>query len=455
MSRLIPLLLILLLNPAHSAERPNIVMLLADDLGFRDIGCYDGPVKTPNIDRLAAGGAKFPAFYAGAAVCSPSRATMLTGRHHIRAGVYSWIHDPTQKSHLLERETTLAEILKAQGYATAHIGKWHLGLPTKQFPDKPTPDKHGFDYWFGTWNNAEPSHHNPVNFIRNGKPVGKIEGYSCQIVADEAIGWMKKTKPNKPFYLNVWFHEPHMKTAAPSELVADYGEERQQGAIYSATIDNTDRAIGRIVSYLEETGQLDNTLIIYSSDNGSYLADRCRPLRGQKGVNWEGGLRVPGIFHWPGHISPGTEPTEAAGLVDVVPTVCSLLEIPPSAQPLDGSDLSPILLGKSPEDFKRKQALFWHLQRSRPIVAMRKGDYILTADPAYELSEENTFQEQWIPAVKTGQYDNYQLFDLSKDPGQKTNLAADQAELLESLKKELLQINDSVMADGADWHLRK
>ena len=156
-------------------DRPNVVMLLADDLGWADIGCYDGPVKTPNLDSLAEEGTRFTNFYSGCAVCSPSRATLLTGRHHIRTGVYSWIHDESQNSHLLEREVTLAEVLKEAGYSTAHVGKWHLGLPTEE-RDKPTPDQHGFDYWFATWNNAEPSHKNPDTFIRHGEEVGKLEG---------------------------------------------------------------------------------------------------------------------------------------------------------------------------------------------------------------------------------------------------------------------------------------
>lgn len=159
MTRILASLCVALLLSASvfaNDKRPNVVVLLADDLGYQDIGCYGGPVKTPTLDRLAAGGVRFHDFYSGCAVCSPSRATLLTGRHHIRAGVYSWISDPSQRSHLLPREITLAELLKEQGYATAHVGKWHLGLPTEKF-DKPTPDKHGFDYWFATWNNAEPS----------------------------------------------------------------------------------------------------------------------------------------------------------------------------------------------------------------------------------------------------------------------------------------------------------
>ncbi len=138
---------------AFASPHPNIVILLADDPGWQDVGCYGGPVKTPTIDSFAANGIRFTDFYSGCAVCSPSRATLLTGRHHIRAGVYSWINDATQNSHLLEREVTLADMLKQAGYATAHIGKWHLGLPTPQLY-KPTPDRHGFDYWFATWNNA-------------------------------------------------------------------------------------------------------------------------------------------------------------------------------------------------------------------------------------------------------------------------------------------------------------
>ncbi|HBJ83946.1 MAG TPA: arylsulfatase, partial [Verrucomicrobiales bacterium] len=218
-------------------------MLLADDLGFKDIGCYGGPVKTPTLDALAAGGTRFSDFYSGCAVCSPSRAVLLTGRHHIRAGVYSWISDAGQRSHLLESEVTLAEVLKQNGYATAHVGKWHLGLPTAKFA-KPTPDKHGFDHWFATWNNAEPSHHNPENFIRNGQSVGKIEGYSCQIVVDEAITWLDQHRAKeKPFFLNVWFHEPHAPIAAPDDIVSTYGKLKDQAAVYSGTIDNTDRAI--------------------------------------------------------------------------------------------------------------------------------------------------------------------------------------------------------------------
>ena len=429
-------------------------MLLADDLGYQDVGCYNGPVKTPAIDSLAAGGMRFSTFYSGCAVCSPSRATLMTGRHHIRAGVYSWIHDESQNSHLLEREVTLAEILKSHGYATAHIGKWHLGLPTAH-RSKPTPDKHGFDHWFATWNNAEPSHRNPKNFIRNGKAAGELEGYSCQLVVDEAIRWLDSCNHRDvPFFLNVWFHEPHAPIAAPEAIVTDYGTPGDKAAIYSGTIDNTDRTIARLLTKLKQVDAPQETLIIYASDNGSYRDDRTGGLRGRKGVNWEGGIRVPGIFYWPGTIPAGVTADQPAGLVDVLPTICGLLEIDkPKHVHLDGSDLSRILQGR-PLDFLRHQPLFWHLQRSRPVVALRDGDYSLVAERDYDVSMNNMFQEAWIPAVKSGGYRNFQLFNLRTDPTQSRDIAAQHPELLKRLKASLLEINADIMADGHDWHLK-
>jgi len=438
-----------------ASKQPNVVVLLSDDLGFKDIGCYGGPVSTPALDGLAAKGTRFTDFYSGCAVCSPSRATLLTGRQHIRAGVYSWIDDKSQRSHLLEREVTIAKLLKREGYSTAHVGKWHLGLPTET-REKPTPSEHGFDYWLGTANNAIPSHRNPTNFVRNGKPVGEMNGYSCQIVVDEAITWLDQYRSkDRPFFLNVWFHEPHDPIAAPDENVSKYGDLKDAGAVYSGTIDNEDRAVSRLLAKLKELAPLEDTLIIYSSDNGSYRKDRVGDLRGQKGENWEGGIRVPGIFYWPGTIPAGRVETAPAGLVDVLPTLCGLLKIaPPAGVFLDGSDLAPMLCPQNGVSFQRHQPLFWHLQRSRPIVAIRDGRYSLVAEPDYELSKHNLFNESWIPQIKKGTYTNYQLFDLEADPSQKKDLAATQPERMEQMKSQLLKINASVMADGTDWHLK-
>ncbi len=488
---------------ASAAKRPNVVVLLADDLGYRDIGCDGGPVKTPVLDGLAAEGVRFTDFYSGAALCSPSRAALLTGRHHIRAGVYSAIFDRWQNSHLLEREVTLAEVLKSNGYATGHFGKWHLGAPTK-YRDKPTPSQHGFDYWFTTENAAEPSHKDPVNFVRNGKPVGRVEGYACQIVVDEAISWLDEERdPDAPFFLNVWFHEPHENVAAPDSIVSQYGALDDLGAVYSGTIDNTDRAIARLLDKLKEVDAPENTLIVYSSDNGSYRADRVGDLRGVKGSNYEGGIRVPGIFYWPGTIMKGLVEQEPAGLVDVLPTVCGLLGIgKPKGVHLDGSDLSPLLTNGG-NAFTRHQPLFWLHPISSAAIAIRDGNYSMLAHRDYEFPKDkeaiaiaekeveeflrkanspelvpwiertdyfyrrfddeeterlrvifirlNIFHESWLPTIKSGGYERFELYDLTKDPGQQTDLSAQLPDVLARLKKELLEIKVSVMADGPDW----
>jgi arylsulfatase A len=242
--------------------------------------------------------------------------------------------------------------------------------------------------------------------------------------------------------------------AAPDEIVSGYGGLKDEGAIYSGTIDNTDRAIARLLAKLAEIAPREETLVFYSSDNGSARRDRVGDLRGHKGGNWEGGIRVPGIFSWPGTVAAGKVEKTPAGIVDLLPTVCGLFGIePPAGIHLDGSDLAPLLAPKAGRTFARHQPLFWHLQKSRPIVAMRDGRWSITADPDYELSQSNMFQEEWIPAIKTGGYKNWQLFDLEADPSQKRDVAGENPEVLARLREKLLGINASVMADGADWHL--
>ena len=487
-----------------ASKRPNIVVLLADDLGWKDIGCYGGPVKTPTLDRLAVEGVRFTDFYAGAAVCEPSRAVLLTGRHHARAGIYgNVLFESFQKPHLLEREITLPEVLKMQGYATAHFGKWHLGMPTRDVK-KPTPAEHGFDYWFGMNSGANPSHKDPVNFLRNGEPVGKIEGYSCQIVVDEAISWLDEERdPDAPFLLNLWFHEPHDPIAAPESIVSQYGDLLDQAAVYSGTIDNTDRAISRLLDKLKEVDSLENTLVFYTSDNGSYRDDRNGNLRGRKASNFEGGIRVPGIFYWPGTIKGGHVEHEPAGVVDLLPTICGLLGIDkPEGVHLDGTDISRLLTSRGNE-FARQQPLYWHLPSTNPSLAIRDGNYSMVAYRDYEFPRDraaiaqveneieevlkkanspelvpwvertdyfykvfknkdaerlriefmrlNVFQESWIPILKSASYHRFQLFDLAADPSQKVDVSKQYPEVFARLKRQLLEINASVMAEAPDW----
>mgnify|MGYP001398052367 CR=1 FL=1 len=497
--RILLSLVLLAATSLSAASRPNVVFLLADDLGYRDIGCYGGPVKTPVLDKLAAGGVRFTDFHSGAPGCSHSRASFLTGRHHYRAGVYSVISERLHKMHLLKSETTIAEVLKENGYATAHFGKWHLGMPV-QNRKNPTPADHGFDYWFGLVNGPGKSHKDPTNFIRNGERVGMMKGYSCQIVVDEALTWLdEKRDADEPFFLNLWFNEPHAPIAAPDEIVSQYGALNDQAAIYSGTIDNTDRAIGRLVARLEKLGELDNTIIIYSSDNGSYRQERNGELRGKKGALFEGGHRVPGIIYWKGGIPGGRVEDEPAGAVDLLPTICGLLGIDkPKDVFLDGSDLTPLLTRTG--SFERHQPLFW---MNGSTMAMRMGDHTLLAPSTARLPFDNAkanrllqqtklalgddlekelggldlrsrmfngrfvnreanrlrdeframfhFNEALIPQMKKGGVNRVQLYDLSKDLKQQNDIAKKRPKLVARMKKQANLIYKSVMADAPEW----
>jgi arylsulfatase A-like enzyme len=480
------------------AQRPNVVILLADDLGSKDLGCYGGPVKTPVLDSLAARGVRFTDFHAGAAVCSPSRATLLTGRQNLRTGIYGVLQDQWHNMHLLEREVTIAEVLQEAGYGTAHFGKWHIGM-TSGKRKKPSLQDHGFDYWFGLSNGAHPNHRNPTNFLRNGKRVGPMKGYSCQIVVSDAINWLEtKANPDQPFFMNIWFNEPHATLAAPDEITSIYGDLKDEAAIYSATVDNTDRAIGRLVAKLKETGQLDNTLIIYSSDHGSYRADRNGGLNGNKGSNFQGGLRSPGIFFWPEGIRGDRMESTPSGSVDLLPTICGLAGIDrPKGVHLDGSDLSPLLVEKG--TFTRSQPMFWLSPSSGHLATLREGNYTLMGYRGYKLPANQvrknellremaklagidpstpnlgsrvtnttftspeykrlksefvrlrTFQEAWIPTIKAGGFSRLALYDLKADPLQKKDISKQRPEVTNRLKKKLLTLYKDVMADAPDW----
>lgn len=279
-------LILNLLSAWANPQPPNILILLADDQGYSDLSSYGSEhIKSPHIDQLAEDGMRFTDFYSAAPNCSPARTGMLTGRIPSRVGIYSYI-SPNGPMYLNRREITIARILKAAGYQTAHIGKWHsnYGLTNE---DLPQPSDHGFEYWFSTDNNAGGGHLDPNNFVLMGKEVGVTKGYSCQIVADTTIAWLKRRDVTKPFFICDWFHEPHAKIESPPELVARHkGEKRAE---YYANIENLDSAVGRILKALDDMQLRENTLVIYSSDNGSVKNESNKPLRGVKSNTWEGG----------------------------------------------------------------------------------------------------------------------------------------------------------------------
>ena len=399
------------------AKKPNIIFLLADDMGYGDIEKVGGYTETPNLNRLADEGIFFDNFYAAGPNCSPSRAGLMTGKSPAKVGMYSY-RPQNHPLHLPDHEITIAELLKTKGYQTAHIGKWHLGELTKNPKfDHPQPYDQGFDYSLGTENNANPSHLNPVNFIRNGRSLGKVEGYSCQILAQECVDWLIQ-KNDDPFFLYVAFHEPHVKVASPTELIEKYKNLPQKDAEYLANIDHLDRAIGRILNYLENHNLMENTIIMFSSDNGSYRLASNGGLKAVKSFLYDGGIRVPGIIKWSGIKANRKVVETPVGLVDVLPTLCEIVGIDPPDN-LDGTSFLPLLEG---ENLHRKRPLYWFFYRTSPEISMRIGDHVILGLDRDTVPRPHQFSKDDYEYLKTISLKDYELYDLRKDFSQKNNI---------------------------------
>ncbi len=459
-----------------NADRPNIVVILCDDLGYGDLSCYGHPnIKTPNLDLLAATGIQLTACYSSAPVCSPSRVGLLTGRSPNRAGVYDWIPpaggnrnqpDAREQVHMRKNEITIAKLLKQAGYATCQAGKWHCNSRFNS-PQQPQPGDFGFDHWFATQNNASPSHANPVNFVRNGKPVGKLEGYSCQLVVDEAIGWLdkqSKTAPKKPFFLFTTFHEPHEPVASPAELVAKYKAvaRTEQEAEYFANVENVDIAVGRLMEALKRLGHRENTLVIFTSDNGPETLNRYRgaarsygtpgPLRGMKLWTTEAGFRVAGIINWPSQISKGVVSHEPVSALDFLPTFAHLAGSPvPKELKLDGANFLPVLKGES---IPRKSPLFWCYFNSinEHRVAMREGSWKLLAKVnGGKLPKMQNIHDKNIETIRNGKLTDFELYRVTEDIGEKKNVINAHPKEAAMLKQKLESIYQDLAKSSHYW----
>ncbi|MFC5051445.1 sulfatase [Rubritalea spongiae] len=418
--------------------RPNIVVFLADDMGWGDTSIYGkGEVQTPNLEKLASQGVKFTQCYSAAGVCSPSRASILTGRTPYRNGV--WRHlSGNGPSHLRESEITYPELLQKAGYETCHVGKWHLN--SKQMfnnPEFPQPSDHGYDYWFSTHNNASPSHENPNNFVRNGKPLGELKGYSAPLVAEEAEHWLKDVRdPSKPFALSIWVHEPHLPIGTDPRFQELYGDHVNKN--YLGNVTQLDFALGMVMEALKAQGVSDNTLLIFTSDNGPEGAGGKKggstgELRGRKRDDYEGGIRVPGVARWPSQIKPGTTSDVPVIGSDIFATVLDVCGIPmPTDRVIDGVSMVPAFAGKKVE---RKVPLFWRTHVSGPDsrVAMRVGNWKIVGDETLT---------------------KFQLFDIPKDPQEKNDLAAKMPEKTDEMKELLIKTWKEIEAEGPkEWWL--
>ena len=453
--------------PAISAEdeRPNFIVILCDDLGYGDLACYGHPViKTPHLDKLAKQGLRLTDCYSAAPLCSPARTGLLTGRTPSRVGVYSWIPGG-HVMHMPKSEITVAKLLQQAGYATLHSGKWHCNGKFNS-AEQPQPGDHGFDHWFSTQNNASPTHHNPRNFVRNGTRVGALTGYSCHIVAAEAIDWLRnKRDREKPFFAFVCFHEPHEPIDSPPELTALYPGAKKPGeALYYANVTNMDRAVGKLMKCLDEEDLAGNTLVFFTSDNGPETLDRYRtawrshgspgPLRGMKLHVYEGGIRVPGILRFPGRIRPGQVSGEPVSGVDVLPTLCELARVaPPDDRALDGASFVPILGEKSIE---RRKPLYWHYYSAlgKPKAAMRIGDWMVLGHrdgPPKDAGSSVVAGDMEI--IKKSRLVAFELYNLRSDLGQQDDLAPVELDRLKSMSKQLVEMHGEVQAEGPVWQV--
>lgn len=453
----------------QAADPPNIVVLLCDDLGYGDLGCYGhSTIQTPNLDRMASEGIRLTSCYSAAPVCSSARAGLLTGRNPNRSGIYDWLPDGIPV-YLKTDEPTVPGVLRDAGYRTAMVGKWHLNGQFNQ-PSQPQPDDYGFDHWMATQNNAAPDHENPRNFVRNGRAVGPTERFSCQLVADEALHWLDENAASEdPFYLHVCFHEPHEPVESPQKMVDQYREtaKNEDQAQYFANVTNMDAAVGRILDKLREMGVAGETLVWFTSDNGPETLERYRGatrsygspgrLRGMKLHIYEGGIRVPGILWWPGRAAAGTESSVPVSGVDLLPTACELAGIePPDGKPIDGASLLPILEGQS---VRRDRPLFWWYYRALtpPRFALRDGPWKLVAAWDGPLMREaaqsvgRNINPQSIDVVKTAQLTDFALYHLEDDLGETTDLSSKHPEVLQRMRQQAREIYREVQTEAPRW----
>jgi len=436
--------LLLFMSAAQAAAQPNILLIYVDDLGFGDLGSYGHPVlQTPNIDALASDGLKLTNYYAPSALCSPSRAALLTGRLPYRTGIKSWIPQDSGV-YLRGEEVTLAEVLKDAGYSTAHIGKWHLNSDLAS-TSEPQPTDQGFDYFYGHNAFQIPTNHNPVNIFRNKTALPMQEGYTAELYASEAIQWLAERDEKEPFFLYLSMAEPHTTIENPpayNEMYAQYtdGEivpipngspvppkdllvPRGPGEYY-ANITYMDAQLGRVFDWLQANDLEENTVVVFSSDNGPVTSNWINwwevnaygdsgGYRGRKHFLYEGGLRVPTIIRYPNVIEPGSESNAAVIGMDLFVTLANIGGGKvPDDRAIDGIDVQSIFSGGDIQE----RSLFWALDSVSELkFAIRKGSWKLLLD------EEQKPRE---------------LYNLADDPLEFFNLIDKQTEISAQLASE-------------------
>jgi arylsulfatase A len=411
-------------GPAPAA--PNVLLILADDLGWGDVG-FNGRTDwaTPHFDRLASQGTVYKRWYTAAVVCAPSRAALMTGKSTIHDGV-SGNNDDLPAS-----EVTLAEALKARGYDTALFGKWHHGKPPAGATTYVHPMDQGFDQFFGFTDAVHAWQKFPKE-LWDGRALKPVSGHSDDLFTDHAVDFLKRHKgQERPFFIYVPYITSHFNIEAPAEEVAlhkgrfrEKDPNRPLNATYAAMVTRLDKNVGRLIAALEEQGLASNTLVIFTSDHGatfeagnlgtSNAHDSNRPFRGQKRTLWEGGVRVPAVVSWPGRVLAGVASREVVHMIDVFPTVLAAVGARPDpAWKVDGANLWDAWAGKSDAPVR---TLFWEWRSegSNQLAAMRGA----------------------LKLVITGG-GRPELFDVEADHAERRNIAAEHPDVVQSLQAEL------------------
>ena len=427
-----------------AAEKsPNFIVIFADDMGYGDVGIYGHPtIKTPNLDQMAVEGQKWTSFYAAAPVSTPSRAGLLTGRLPIRSGMCSEkrrVLFPNSKGGLPQTEITIASALKKVGYATACVGKWHLGhLPGYR------PNDHGFDYYYGipysndmdnVGSNYQESLTKPkieyfnVPLMRNTDIIERPADQTTisQRYTKEAVKFISENK-NKPFFLYLAHSMPHVPLFRSKDF-----ENRSLAGIYGDVIEELDWSVGQVLNAVKENGLDDNTIVVFTSDNGPWLifnqhGGSAGLLRGGKGGTWEGGMREPAIFWCPGKIKPKVV-ADIGATLDLLPTFCKLAKVDlPSDRVYDGYDISPVLFGTGSSP--RTVMMYY---RDTNIYAVRKGEF--KAHFATR-SEYGNDPEKIL--------ENPLLFNLNHDPSESNDIASKYPEVIKELRQVIIEHNSTI-----------
>lgn len=437
-------------DQAIADDRPNIILFLADDLGYGDLSCFGSPaVETPHLDRLAKEGMKSTRFYAASAVCSPTRASVLTGRYPLRFGITKHFND--RNMWLPESATTVAELLKTAGYNTAHVGKWHLGglhvdAQGKRMDNQPGPQQHGFDF-YQTQIEQQPLRsrmgrdrtlfrQGGTVLMRNGKKIGKDDPYYSKHFTDANGDYAAKlieklSTEKKPFFINLWWlvpHKPYEPAPEPhwSATKADGISEDQHR--FRSMMQHMDAKVGQILKKLDDLKIADNTLVLFTSDNGAAFEGFIGKLKGGKTDLHDGGIRVPMIVRWPAAIQAG-QTTDAFGHTnDLLPTFCEAAGIKlPSELPIDGLSLLPHMKGKPAPSDETRGTVFWQLNLYKSI----QRHYPKPKPYATEVA----MRGKWKMLALGGK--PVELFDIESDPNEQRNVLDDHPDLVASLTGQL------------------